>query len=356
MTTASVSLRAIATQAGVSVASASRILRGRDECSAATRERVLAVARRLGYRPNLLVRGMQTGRTRTVGVMLYVAGDFERRIFVGIHDVLVAADHVPIVLWAEIKRLAADRSNELEQIHRLVDRRVDGVILLPRDDRVGEDYLHEIIERRIPLVTIDHDIVRVRADFVGTNDEAGARLAAEHLLGLGHRHLAHLAGPDAVMSGLLRRRSFESAVAAMPGATCVTEVDPTFCEGYETALSLLSRTPRPTALFCANDYTARSAYRAAAELGLAIPRDLSVVGFADLDLASFLSPPLTTLRQQPEEIGRRAAQILLDRIADPAAPAQPVKLRLPVDLVARASTARPQTGSGTRRSTQAHSR
>ena len=105
--------------------------------------------------------------------------------------------------------------------------------------------------------------------------------------------------------------------------TCVTEVDPTFCEGYDAALALLRRAPRPTALFCANDSAARGAFRAAAELGLAIPRDLSVVGFADLDLASFLSPSLTTLRQQPEEIGRRAAQLLLDRIAEPRAGRDP---------------------------------
>jgi LacI family transcriptional regulator len=338
-----VSLRAIAQETGVSIATVSRVLRGQDECRTDTRARVLAAAERLGYRPNLLVHALQTGRSRTVGVMVYVGDEFGGRVAVGIHDTLIAANHVPIFAWTHPVRIATDRSDELAQIHRLVDRRVDAVILFPREDTVGDDYLHEVWERNIPLVTVDDELARSHADFVGTDDEFGGRLAAEHLLALGHRRLAHVAGPDKVTSGRLRRKGFEEAVAACPGASCATVVDPTYGQGAEQVRQALSATPRPTALFCANDYIAFCAFRVAAELGLAIPRDLSVVGFADLLPARHLSPPLTTLRQDPEGIGKAAATLVLDRLEGRLTDPEPQRIRLKPELVARRSTAVPPT-------------
>ncbi len=335
----SVSLRRIGEETGLAVPTVSRILRGLDQCLPETRERVQEVASRLGYRPNLLVHALQTGRSNTVGVMVYVGGEFGARLAVGIHEGLKERDCLSLLAWTHPTRDARDPSDELDQIHRLLDRRVDAVILHPRVDTVDDCYLSEVWKRDIPLVTVDHELPKTHADFVGTDDVAGGRLAAEHLLALGHRVCAHIAGPSELLAGLQRREGFEQAIAACPGATCVSIEDTTFGEGAaDAARHLLELMPRPTAIFCSNDLQARELYHVAAQRGLTIPDDLSVVGFADLTLASDLHPPLTTLRQMPEAIGRRAAAFVLDRRDGRWSDPTPRKERLMPELIERGST------------------
>lgn len=180
---------------------------------------------------------------------------------------------------------------------------------------------------------------------MGTDDEAGGRLAAEHLLSLGHRRVAHIAGSDLVSTSRRRRRGFEETIRA-GGGTCVSLEDPSFGRfesvsgEIDVATQLLNTTPRPTAVFAVNDYMAAAVYDAAAERGLRIPDDLSVVGFADLKHVRLLRPTLTTIRQCPEEIGREAAQLVLGRL-DGKFDRAPQKRLLPVTLVSRASTAPP---------------
>jgi len=178
-----VTLKDIATQAGVSQAAVSIALGSTGRISAATRERILSIAADLGYRPNLLVQGIQTGRTQTIGVLMHFATGFEALLFEGIHDALSARNHVPIVLCRNEHR------DELKQIHSLLDRRVDGVLIRPVADAIWEDHLSEVQERNVPVVAMVTEIqAKVpHIDFVGTNDRQGARLVAEHLLELGHR-------------------------------------------------------------------------------------------------------------------------------------------------------------------------
>ncbi len=333
-------LRAIADATGLALATVSRILRGRDQCSEATRQRVLTVAEQLKYRPNLLVQGLQTGRTRTIGVLMQVR-EFPARIIEGIHDELVAADHVPIILWPRIVYSPDEPTNDLEQLHRLIDRRVDAVILYPADDRVADDYLHEVWDRGLPLVTVDRELEHTHADFVGTDDRLGGRLAAEHLLDLGHRHFGIVAGPPQVTTARHRQEGFAAAVATCPDATLHVVHDSSYTVGYPAALELLRQFPRPTALFADNDYQAEGVYRAAADMQLHIPHDLSVVGFADLRHAPYLQPPLTTLRQFPEQIGQRAARLVLDRLDGELSDPAPQRHRLAPQLIVRHSTAKP---------------
>ena len=147
MKDARISQKRIAEEAGVSIMTVSRVLRGKEDVAEATRERVLEVAGKYGYRPNLLVRGIQTGKTGTIGVLL-PPFPFYDELLSGIHDELVQADHVPINIWSASD--AVDQSidaHEVTQIHRLLDRRVDGVILKPVDEAVSDDYLREVWER-----------------------------------------------------------------------------------------------------------------------------------------------------------------------------------------------------------------
>jgi len=340
-----VNLKTIAEEAGVTIATVSRILRGKVKGRPHTRKIVLEAADRYGYRPNLLVKALQTGRSQTIGVMLDIGDSYFARIAVGIHDVLVDADHVPLILWARTeRRRAVERGNELEQIHRLVDRRVDALILCARDDTVGEDYVSEILQRRIPLVTVDRRLEGVPADFAGTDDVLGGRRAAEHLIGLGHRRLAVLTGPSDVRLAHDRAAGFQAVVEACDGATCSVYEEITYRDGRPGAEALLAASPRPTALFATNDIMVPDVYQVAAQLGVRIPGDLSVVGFADVFPPDALRPRLTTVHQEPERLGRMAATMTLDHLYGRAPRGAPRVERIEPELVIRESTAAPPAG------------
>lgn len=339
-----VGLREIAQEADVSVATVSRALRDDKMVASDTRDRVLATAERLRYRPNLLMRGVRSGRTRTIGLLLPAHNQFYGHMLAGIHDLLVRERYVPIVVWSNLDNRSGRGPDELDQIHQLVDRRVDGVILRPVEDAASDEYLHEIWDRRLPAIAIDRQLPHTHADFVGTDDEEGARQAAEHLLGLGHRRLAHLAGPSSTSTGRLRRLSFERAVRQVPGAVCTTATG-TFSYDREVmaaAMNLLRREPRPTAIFTASDDMAMSVYEAAEKLQIRIPEDLSVVGYANKEFAQFTRPRLTTVEQFPKRVGRAAARLLLQRIQQESVSGKPELVRIPPKLVVRDSTCPPR--------------
>jgi LacI family transcriptional regulator len=341
-----ISQKLIASQAGVSQSTVSLVLAGRSVSSDSTRRRVLEAAQRLRYRPNLLVHAMQTGKTRMIGVMAPPFDFYWSEILYGIHDALVAADHVPITLWAWHQGPGPrDRTQPgghvREQIHRLIDRRVDGVILWPPFATLYQDHIHEFSSRDLPVVTIDHELpAAFGADFVGSDEAMGGRLVASHLYHQGHRRIGHLAGPAIATWAVARRRAFEEALREFDDARCVTiEAPPgetTF--GGDPARRLLSLPDRPTAIYAASDLYAKEVYRAAGELGLRVPQDVSVVGFSDDDFAAEMEPPLTTVRQPAYEIGRKAAELVLGRSAQRR---KAVQMRLGVELIVRASTAVP---------------
>jgi LacI family transcriptional regulator len=331
-----VSQQDIAREANVSRVTVSLVLAGKDQTSEATRRRVLEVAQRLRYRPNLLVQGMQSGRTGTIGMIMPQSLHFHNLIARGVHDELVLADYVPIQLW--INPSSTSKSTELEQIHRLVDRRVDGMIIWPADASVPDMYYHEVWERQIPLVTVDRETT-THADHVGTDEELGGRLVAEHLLELGHRHVAHVTYPQHPGSIGRRRDAFIRAIKTAGGECEVFAGE--HDEHSSLCRKLIQSAPRPTAVFAATDAIAMKVYAAAAEAGVRIPEQLSVVGYADFPFGEDLFPPLTTVRQDPYQIGRVAARILLDRMLDRVSDATPQKLRLRPEMVIRMSTAKP---------------
>jgi LacI family transcriptional regulator len=329
-----VSHQDIAREANVSRVTVSLVLAGKDQTSEETRKRVMEVARRLRYRPNLLVRGMQTGRTHAVGVVMPSSLHFHSQIARGIHDELVAADTVPVQLWVD--PATETKATELEQIHRLVDRRMDGIIIWPADVSVPDVHFHEIWQRNIPLVTVDRETT-THADHVGTDEERGGNLVAEHLLKLGHRRIAHVTFASKTHGSVQRRgAAFIKTVEAGGG-----KVDVIAGRGEDLVPPLrqaLARPDRPTAVFAATDTMAMKAYSVAAALGLHIPQDLSVIGYADFPFAADLVPPLTTVKQDPYQIGRVAAQVLLDRIFERAKSEEPRRIHITPELIVRAST------------------
>jgi LacI family transcriptional regulator len=334
-------IRQIAEATGFSLMTVSRALNGKTEVSPATRARVLATARRLHYRPNGLGRALKSGRSRTVGVVARPADDFCSQVLIGVHDRLAEANVAPIFQFCPEGSENRDTTRQL--LHRLVELHVDGVIFWPMPmndeaDLLPDVYFHEVWQRGLPLVALDRAMPRTHADFSGTDDVGGGALAAEHLLGLGHRRIAHVGGPG-IGTYSDRRTGFEQVLEREGG------VDYSFrlCERVECVQEVVevlrqAAKVRPTAIFVSNDFYAVAVYEAARQLGLEIGRDLSVVGFADVPLARLLAPQLTTVRQDASQIGRNAAELLLDRIERRTENLAPRAIRIGCELVVRAST------------------
>jgi LacI family transcriptional regulator len=341
-------LRQIAEELGVSMMTVSRGLRRSSEVSTVTRERILAAAERLKYRPNRVVNAFKTGRTGLVGVMVRPSKLYRCDLIEGIHDELVAAGILPLMHFSRTGGEAARDTAELGCLHRLLDQRVDGIVFWPSDETVPNHYLEEVWKRGVPLVAVDRRLPHTRADFSGTDDVAGGRLAAEHLLGLGHRQLAILGGEPWVSTYADRRQGFLEA-ATVHNAAATNDDHVVVCEQVECrnescldeAHGLLSRVNRPTAVFAVSDVLAAHVYEAAASLGLTVGGDVSVLGYADIPEAGFLRPRLSTVRQDFHAIGRNAARLLLDRIEGRVTADRARNVRIIPTLVGRQSTAVP---------------
>ena len=340
-------LKDVAKAANVSLSAASRILRGeRDRFGQDTCQRVLDVARELGWRRNLLVNGIQTGRTKTIGVMIPPYDSFWIDVLAGIHIVLESKDYLPITVWVgdcqEMPRFEKENDPGLGQISRLLDRRVDGLILWPSFAVAYYEHYRELLERKVPVVVVDHEFSEDQiADSIETDEQRCASSVADHLLALGHKNIACLSSRETAWQAwaFRRRGSFEEALASREGIDLSCwRLNQWGTNGVEIAEEILSQDPRPTAVFAVTDHEALFIYEAAEKLGLKIPEDLSVVGFADLDFSAKLHPPLTTVRQRPKEIGRRAAQLILDRLDGDLEGSPPTTIRVGGDLIVREST------------------
>ncbi|MFD7408184.1 LacI family DNA-binding transcriptional regulator [Streptomyces sp. NPDC059866] len=300
-------IRDVAEHAGVSKSLVSLVLRGSGQVRPEKREAVLRAVRELGYRPNAAARSLSEQRTRTVGVLL---NDLRNPWFVDLLDGLNSLLHDN-----GLHMLLADARLNRRTGHDLtgpfLDLRVDGLIVvgtLPDPAALGT------VADRIPLVVAGaREPVPSGVDVVAGDDERGTRLVTEHLVGLGHRRIAHIAGYGAV--GELRRRSFESTMRehGLADGAVVEACDMTEEGGHRAAVRLLGRPDRPTAVLAVNDIAAVGALSAAEALGLRVPDDLSVTGYDNTSISRLRHLWLTTVDNAGHEVGRRAARCLLDR-------------------------------------------
>ncbi|MEU1056718.1 LacI family DNA-binding transcriptional regulator [Streptomyces sp. NPDC005876] len=326
-------IRDVADRAGVSKSLVSLVLRGSGRVGADKRQAVLRAVRELGYRPNAAARSLSEQRTRTVGVLL---NDLRNPWFVDLLDGLnsLLHHHGLYMLLADAR---LNRRTGQDPAGPLTDLGVDGLVVvgtLPDPAALGP------VAARVPVVVAGaREAVPPGVDVIAGDDERGARLATEHLIGLGHRHIAHIAGYGEV--GALRRRGFESAMAAhgLAGRAVVEPSDMTEEGGHRAAVRLLAGPDRPTAVFAVNDIACVGVLSAADGLGLRVPRDLSVVGYDNTGIARLRHLWLTTVDHAGHEIGRRAARCLLDRLAAPGG-AGGVQLTAPA-LEIRGTTAAP---------------
>ena len=335
----SVSLKKIAESTNLSITTVSRVLRYNGEVSDETRKRVLSAAKKMHYRPNMLVQAIQTGKTRTMGVIVPPYDSYWTSVLYGIHDALSNADHVYINVWCDERTNESTYSDLLqEQLHRLIDRRVDGLILWAHlAPLYNESLIKDLEARDLPIVTIDHELPF--ADCIETDEELGATLAAEHLLELGHTNIAHLGWDNFYKWAYLRRTFFEQAIAQSNKAKCTTIICAADEEVENAVRKLLSLNPRPTAIFACSDRLAKTIYKISEQMKLRIPEDLSVIGYADLEFSQWMHPPLTTIKQKGKEMGKAAAEALLERSLSKIKDVPPRRIKIECELVKRLSTA-----------------
>jgi len=336
-------MRQVAAELGVSVTTISKVLNNHADIGETTRQRVLAKVEQLGYRRNAVARSLTLRRTHTLGV---IVADLMHSFFVevvsAIEDTLGRQGYGLLLC-----NLGEDPSKERWQLEMLLERQVDGVILASTNAQKNGDLLRHLQSQGKGLVLIDRDDHQgLRCHRVVTDDEQVGRLATSHLVALGHRNIAHLAGPRLVHARR-RHRGYLGAMrhAGLPmNDAWVVEAGFVEEDGYHAAMRLLQRSPEVTALFAVNDPAALGAMKAAWELGRRIPEDLAVVGAGDIAHGDMLRVPLTTVSWSREELGRQAAGLILDQIeAHPDGPFKrivvPPQLRIRTSCGASLQTA-----------------
>ncbi|MFF4698581.1 LacI family DNA-binding transcriptional regulator [Streptomyces chattanoogensis] len=315
-------IRGVAERAGVSKSLVSLVLQGSPRVSDAKRRAVLDAIEELGYRPNAAARSLVARRTHTVGVLL---DDMRNPWFVELLDGLNSVLHTHGLRMLMADGRLGRRTGE-DATRAFLELQVDGLVAVGTLPDADTAALAEASERLPTVVAGSHDPRLPKVDTVANDDEHGARLATEHLIGLGHRRIAHIAGRGSV--GELRRRGFEAAMHehGLGADATVEPADGTEEGGYRAAVRMLggqaaAGRERPTAVFAFNDISAVGALSAAQELGLEVPRDLSLIGCDNTYLARIRHLWLTTVDNAGYDVGRRAAQCLLDRITHPERPA-----------------------------------
>lgn len=332
----------VARLAGVSSMTVSRVINNSGYTSPGTRARVEQAIAELGYMPNALARQLRSKRTKSLALVLTdITNPFFTTIARGVEDVAGASGFS--VMFCNTDESETD---EHEYLELLVQRQVDGVLLVPASSEGrGLDLLQT---HRLPAVILDRRLHKPQADEVRCDSEAGAYQLVRHLTELGHRRIAMLTGRKTVSTSFDRVAGYtrglgEAGITVEPELIRYAELNYggfNQADGYRMAQEILGLAPRPTAIFAANNFIAFGAIRALREAGLTVPEDMSVVAFDDLPGEWVLDPFLTVVAQPAYEIGRRAAGLLLDRLERDVAP-EPRAVVLPAELRVRRSSGPP---------------
>jgi DNA-binding LacI/PurR family transcriptional regulator len=306
-----VSIKDIARAAQVSHSTVSRALRNSPLVNPQTRALIHKIAADRGYHVSAVARSLVLRRTNTLGVVVTTISDpFAGEVVGGIEEVALAREYSVILATSQ-----SDPARELHAVRSFQERRVDGIVVMA--SRIGSLYLPMLLETKLPIVLINSHHPGDFVCCVGIDNFAGARLATQHLADLKHRRIAYIGDRLGFQSDTERfagyRETIEQAGLAFDPAL-VAHGDGSPDGGRAAMRSLLALRARPTAVFCYNDREAFGAMRAIRDSGLAVPRDISIVGFDDLFLAPYVNPPLTTVSQPKREMGMMAAELLLQRM------------------------------------------
>jgi len=332
-----VTIKDIAKELGISASTVSRALSDSPLVNDDTKRTILQTAKRLGYQRNELARALVMGSSGAVGLLVPdITNPFFSDVARGVGEV---ADGIGagVILCNTGGRI--DR--ELNYISLMRRKRVDGLLLC--STTIEAPYLQELIQANMPFILVSRLSNQRNVPFVVTDDHAGAKLAVEHLAGLGHRRIGFIGGPEDVQASRDRMEAYvdvlnENGLATIPDWRRYAGF--TQASGREAAQRMLSLPARPTAIFAANDVTALGVLEVAEELGLQVPHDLSLVGYDDISYASLPRIQLTTIAQPAVEMGQIAATWLFEALEHPETPG--LQRTLAPRLVVRSTTASAQ--------------
>jgi LacI family transcriptional regulator len=327
-------IRDVAKRAGVAPITVSRVINNSGYTSQATREIVEAAVKELGYIPNTLARGLRSKQTKTLALVVTdITNPFFTLMARGVEDVAGASNYT--VIYCN-----TDESEEKEEkyVNLLAQRQVDGVLLVPSCGKVKT--IKFLLSNKINVVALDRRVSGVKIDSVRSDSEDGAYRLVMLLIGLGHQQIAMITGPMDVSTSVDRVAGYRRALIESGLGDNEQVYYGEFNQhcGYEFTQQAMTRSPKPTAIFGANNFIAIGITQALRDSRLDVPGDVSVVAFDDLPEAMLVSPFLTFVAQPAYEMGRMATELLLKRISGELSGATQ-KLVLPTAIIERGSTA-----------------
>ena len=331
-------LKDIADDLGVSVVTVSKVLRGKTDIGEETRRRVIQRMKELDYRPNMLARGLASGQTQTVGLVVPdLVQPFFAEFAKSLASVLRAGEYALILASSEeIPEV------EEQEIRTLVQRGVD--VLLLASCRAGLSEASQVGGANVPCLLVDRNLAGTEMPFVGSDDVRAGELATQHLVAIGRRRIAHIGGQSTSPS-VDRERGFAKALAAhklkIPNSYIVRNErveEGGDAIGFEAMRRLLRLRTKPDAVFCYNDLTAIGAIDAVLHAGLRVPEDVAVIGCGNFRYSAYLRVPLSSIDQSIAELGRRAGEMALELGRSPRS--IPISTLLQPRLVVRESTRR----------------
>lgn len=333
-----ISMRAFAKMAGVSPATVSHVFSNPESVAKATAKRVLELAENVGFAPNIVAKAAFGESTKSIGVILSTLSDsYFGGIARAVQTELIKADYLPIFIDAA--------GSPEDSLRRLLKHKVDALVIGCSDENLNIPKICMNQMTRLPIVTIEQMRLGLWSDSVINDDYDGGFQAGKHLVSLGHKRFGACTYGESRSNCIPRINGFRDAIRQSGGILedkfiAHLAAGKAKSDGEnamkEELTEMLKAPDIPTAFFATTDFLALHLYDAAKKNGLRIPRDLSVVGFGDLQFDQYISPALTTIRQNPEIIGKKTVELLLKRLKDPQR--QIEEIRVPVKLLVREST------------------
>lgn len=330
----------MAREAGVSTATVSHVINKTKYVSDETRGKVLKAIEKFNFYPNAHARMLAMGRSNIIGLLVSdISNPFFPELVKSIETAVFEHGYNLMLFNTNY-----DAQRAADYVNRLIQMRVAGVALMTAE--LEKSVIDELLKKEVAVVFNDLGVVGEHSSNVILDYAVGIEEAVSHLVSLGHRNIAHIAGSSRIRSGLIRRNAFLDAVKKyLPEAAepLIVEGDFRFDSGRAAATQILSEKKLPTAIVVANDMMTLGAMQEFKEAGLHIPRDISLIGFDDIAFASLSEPPLTTVYSPRVEMGRRAVEALMKTIED--SKQSGIEIRLPTYLIKRKSTAPPRKGN-----------
>lgn len=342
-----VTMADVAELAGVSKSTVSAVINNKDVVAAATRRRVLQAVDELNYELKHSVPHRSIASSgKGIGYVIKESGNpYYAEALAGIQAVAHEAGYLVFVCSSE-----GDFATEQEIVRQFAARGIDGLIIMPiLNDETDLSHIFDLKRLNVPLILLE-SVRGIRAGLVDTDNVQASAQAVSHLIDLGHQRIVHFAGPDYSKHSGERvegvRRAFSESRLIFDSRSMIIPTGDSIEAGYRTALEYFSACgdDHPTGVTCYNDLVALGLIRALDELGLRVPEDVSVIGFDDIEILNYLPVSLTTVRVPKQEMGRRAAELLLKRIEEKE-PGAPERIYLEAELIVRGTTSPPGAAS-----------